>query len=147
MHVDVQAIGSFCTGVAAITGVAYGVFRRANVINLFKRQMTLIGENRAMIMQLRIANEHAQNSIAAMDDYKNSVDALRVQIAATDRRLNELEGVRPLYDAFVLWVPKVLEYVVWIETLAKSTGLDLHGRAMPPLPATLVKHFSGVEEK
>lgn len=141
MHVDIQSIGSFCTGLAALIGVVYGIIKRPNIAILFQKRVTLIAERNYAMAQLRVANEHAANAIAAMQDFKNSVDALRLQIGFSDRRIHDLEKVRPLYDAFILWVPKVLDYVVWIETLARASNLNLKGRAMPPLPEALKEHL------
>ena len=141
MHLDIQSVGSICTGLATLIGVIYGIVKSPNISTFFKRHITLIAERDYAMTQLRVANEHTQNAVLAMQDFKNSVEALRLQIGFSDRRVADLERVRPLYDAFVLWVPKVLEYVVWIETLARAGNLDLKGHSMPPLPEALADHF------
>lgn len=142
-----QSIGAVLGGLGTLVGALTILANRSKITAWFKRRETLIIERNVALQQVLTATAHAESSAEATKDYKDSVDALRVQLESTNMRLRELESVRPLYDAFVLWVPRVLEYVVWIETLAKRNSVDLAGRQMPQLPQALIEHFSQIREQ
>jgi len=145
MHIDMQALqplGQVASALGPLLGSVYLLINRSRITTWFKRRDQLIAERNTAIEQARSAIAHAESSAAATRDYKDSVDALRVQIDDARSRLNVLEKGVPLTEAFIAWVPKVLEYVVWIEKLAKKANLDLGGRQMPVLPRVLVDHFA-----
>ena len=145
MHIDMQALqplGQVASALGPLLGSIYLLINRSRITTWFKRRDQLIAERNTAIEQARSAIAHAESSAAATRDYKDSVDALRVQIDDARARLNALEKNVPLTEAFILWVPKVLEYVIWIEKMAKNANLDLGGRQMPVLPRVLVDHFT-----
>ena len=145
MHIDMQALqplGQVASALGPLLGSVYLLINRSRITTWFKRRDQLIAERNTAIEQARSAIAHAESSAAATKDYKDSVDALRVQIDDARARLNALEKNVPLTEAFILWVPKVLEYVIWIEKVAKNANLDLGGRQMPVLPRVLVDHFT-----
>ena len=145
MHIDMQALqplGQVASALGPLLGSVYLLINRSRITTWFKRRDQLIAERNTAIEQARSAIAHAESSAAATKDYKDSVDALRVQIDDARARLNALEKNVPLTEAFILWVPKVLEYVIWIEKMAKNANLDLGGRQMPVLPRVLVDHFT-----
>ena len=145
MHIDMQALqplGQVASALGPLLGSVYLLINRSRITTWFKRRDQLIAERNTAIEQARSAIAHAESSAAATRDYKDSVDALRVQIDDARARLNALEKNVPLTEAFILWVPKVLEYVIWIEKVAKNANLDLGGRQMPVLPRVLVDHFT-----
>lgn len=141
MQLDLQNLGQLATGLGSLLSAGYLLGNRARITIWFKRRDQLIAERNVALEQTRVAIAHATSSAMATADFEKSVAALRLQIDDKEERLQQLEHVRPLYDAFILWVPHVLEYIVWIEKLAKSSHVDLGGREMPPLPRVLGDHF------
>ena len=145
MHIDMQALqplGQVASALGPLLGSVYLLINRSRITTWFKRRDQLIAERNTAIEQSRSAIAHAESSAAATRDYKDSVDALRVQIDDNRARIITLEKGVPLTEAFIFWVPKVLEYVIWIEKMAKNANVDLGGRQMPVLPKVLVDHFT-----
>lgn len=137
-----QGIGTVFGGLAAFISAVMLVLNRTRISTWFKRQSTLIAERNVAVEAAMTSAAHVASALASMNDYKNSVEALRVQSGMTSARLKELEQVRPIYDAFVLWVPKVLAYIATIETAAREQGGNPQTFAMPPLPAVLRDHLA-----
>jgi hypothetical protein len=77
----------------------------------------------------------------AATDVKMSVDSIRQSNDDMQARISTLEERTPVYDGAMRWIPSILEYVVWIESLAKHAGLDLGGRQMPALPTIVTDYL------
>ncbi len=143
--------------------ILIAAFKRRELWDFVKTRLALtaerdaafaqVGEYQKIVLGAREALSLHSSTIAALvashTDSIERINRLDLQLAESHRntgtlldRINELEDVRPLYDAFVLWVPAVLEYVAWIELQAKHDHVDLGDRDMPPLPTVLVAHFA-----
>lgn len=141
-----QSLGALLSGLAALITALLFLFNRARISVWFKRRDALIAERNVAISRLTEMTDHAKDARTSVRDIKETVTALRLNLESTNDRIVQLERRQPLYDACVLWIPRAIDYIVWIETLATQHGLDLGGREMPALPEVIRDAFPGLIE-
>jgi len=137
-----QTITAAFSALTAIVGFGL-LFRKSPVALWFRSQPQLIADRTDALHRLEEMTTHAREARLSVSDLRGALEARGVTIESLERRMDELEARRPIYDAALAWTPRAVEYVAWVELAAKSKGVDLGGRQMPPLPPILVDYFDG----
>lgn len=135
--------------IAAVFGAMTAIFVFVGTIKnypkltvWFKKREQLVAERNVAIAHFQAMSVHFEEARTSVIDLKTSLDAVRVTNTEISIRLKELESMRPLYDAAMIWIPRAFEYIGWIEKIAKMNNFDLGGRELPALPVILVDYFT-----
>ena len=142
MTIDIaffQTVAAACSALIAIATVV----NRAKIGTWFKRREELVAERNVAFARVAEMVEHVREARVSVAAFERTVKALEINLNANEVRIRQLEERQPLYDACILWIPRAIEYIVWVETLAATHGIDLGGRQMPELPAIIREHFAG----
>lgn len=108
----------------------------------FKKREQLVAERNVAIAGLQEMSRHFDEARMSVVDLRVSLDAVRTTNTEISVRLRELESMRPLYDASMVWIPQAFEYISWVEKIAQINNVDLGGRQLPMLPPILVDYFA-----
>lgn len=131
----INTVAALITVGSAVLGFAVALRGFPRFLAWFKRREQLMAERNVAIARF-------EDSKSSIRDLKDSLEIVRRMNVDTSERLKQLEDMRPIYDAAMMWTPLAFEFVTYVSLVAKEAKIDLGGRLPPEMPAILLEHIT-----
>lgn len=142
-----QTITAIFSSLSAVLGFALALRNLPRLTNWLKKREILIAERNVAIARMGELQASLTDARSSVSDLRNAMDSLRSMNDDLSARVDAMEEIRPIYDAFMAWFPLGVEWMTWIEQVARKADLDLGGRQMPAVPEPLIPYLRNLNSR
>lgn len=139
---DAQITGAVLAVLTGLASLGYSISRFPKFLIWFRSRVQLIAERNVAIAAFANMEQHYRDATLAVKDLRGNFSDLRTMNIDLRVRIEELESMRPIYEASLRYLPMALEHMTFLELTVASHKIDVTDHAFPTMPPILLDYLA-----